>query len=89
MGTLRRSFLRLLSFFRSDRAEKDLAREIDAHLRLLEDTFITQGMQRDEARRAARRAFGGSSRRRSNIGTRGRSAGCTDRRWTSSSVSGC
>lgn len=57
--SLRRFLLRLLSFFRAGRAEADLAREIDAHLQLLEDKFLAQGMSRDEARFAARRAFGG------------------------------
>jgi len=39
--------------------EADLAREINAHLRLLEDKFTAQGMSRDDARAAAKRAFGG------------------------------
>jgi putative ABC transport system permease protein len=56
---MRRVALRLLSFFRSNRAETELAREIKAHLRLLEDGFIAEGMSADEARYAARRAFGG------------------------------
>jgi putative ABC transport system permease protein len=56
---IRRFFLRLAAFFRSDRAEAELAREIDAHLRLLEDMFIAKGMSAEEARYAARRAFGG------------------------------
>jgi predicted permease len=56
---MRRVALRLLSFFRSNRAETELAREINAHLRLLEDQFIAQGMTAVEARYAARRAFGG------------------------------
>jgi putative ABC transport system permease protein len=59
MTSLRRFGRRLLAFFRSDRAETDLAREIDAHLQLLEDKFAAQGMPADEARYAARRAFGG------------------------------
>jgi putative ABC transport system permease protein len=59
MAALRRALLRLVSFFRADRAETDLAREIDAHLRLLEDTFVARGLSAGEARSAARRAFGG------------------------------
>ena len=43
----------------SDRAETDLAREIGSHLQLLEDEFVAKGMTRDDARFAARRAFGG------------------------------
>ena len=55
----RRVVLRLVSFFRSARAEADLAREIAAHLQLLEDQFVADGMTREDARYAARRAFGG------------------------------
>lgn len=59
MRVLRRALLRLLTVFRSGRAEADLAREIHAHLALLEDRFVAQGMTADEAHRAAKRAFGG------------------------------
>ena len=59
MSAVRRVSRRMLTFFRSSRAETELAREIDAHLRLLEDGFIAQGMSPDDARYAARRAFGG------------------------------
>src|SRR5262245_56834080 len=56
---MRRFLHRLLSFFRSTRHDAELTREIDAHLRLLEDNFIVQGMSAEAARVAARRAFGG------------------------------
>jgi predicted permease len=56
---IRRCILRLLSFFRSDAAEAQLSREIRSHLQLLEDEHIAKGMSRDDARMAARRAFGG------------------------------
>ncbi len=56
---MRRFLLRFTSFFRSGRAEAELSREIAAHLQLLEDQFMSQGMPADEARYAARRAFGG------------------------------
>ena len=59
MTAFRRFTLRLLSFFRLNRAEADLAREINAHLQLLEDEFVAKGMARGDARLAARRAFGG------------------------------
>ena len=59
MTTIRRFVLRLLSFFRPGAAEADLSREIHSHLQLLEDEFVSKGMPRDEARLAARRAFGG------------------------------
>src|ERR1041384_1556594 len=57
--SLRRFFLRLIILFRSGRAEAELSREIDSHLKLLEDKFIAEGMSAEEARFAARRAFGG------------------------------
>ena len=56
---MRRLILRLWALLRLRREEDDLAREINAHLRLLEDAFVVQGMTADEARYAARRAFGG------------------------------
>ena len=56
---VRRFFHRLAALFRSGRAESELAREINAHLQLAEDRFVEQGMTRDDARYAARRAFGG------------------------------
>jgi putative ABC transport system permease protein len=59
MTTIRRFVLRLLSFFRPGAAEAELSREIQSHLQLLEDEFVSKGMPRDDARLAARRAFGG------------------------------
>jgi putative ABC transport system permease protein len=59
MTTIRRFVLRLLSFFRTGAAEAELSREIHSHLQLLEDAFVSKGMPRDDARLAARRAFGG------------------------------
>jgi hypothetical protein len=56
---MRRTILRLLSSFRSSRAERELAREIRSHLQLLEDQYIASGMDAEAARYAARRAFGG------------------------------
>ncbi|HWF84394.1 MAG TPA: ABC transporter permease, partial [Vicinamibacterales bacterium] len=44
---------------RPSRAEPDLAREVAAHLAMMEDDFARRGLPRDEARLAARRAFGG------------------------------
>jgi len=56
---IRHLVLRLLTSIRGRRAETDLTREVAAHLQLLEDDFVSRGMSRDEARYAARRAFGG------------------------------
>lgn len=59
MTRLRRFLHRAIILFRPGKAESDLAREIDAHLQLLEDQFVAGGLTRDDARYAARRAFGG------------------------------
>src|SRR5689334_3201626 len=56
---MRRFFARLANAFRPHRLEADLAREIDAHVALLENDFRRRGLSADEARLAARRAFGG------------------------------
>src|SRR4051794_13385067 len=56
---MRHTLLRLLSSFRSSRAEREPAREIRAHLQLLEDQYVAKGMDADEAHYAALRAFGG------------------------------
>lgn len=57
--SLRRLFLRLYNVVRRGPAEQQLAREVASHLALLEDGFRARGMTPDEARAAARRAFGG------------------------------
>jgi predicted permease len=59
MPGIRRFFLRLITFFRASKADSDLTREINTHLRLLEDQFVAQGMTSKAARYAAKRAFGG------------------------------
>ena len=59
MGTLRRLLLRLLTVFRHGRSERELAHEVDAHLRELQRDFERRGLSPEEARRAARREFGG------------------------------
>jgi predicted permease len=59
MSTVRRFTRRLFAVLRHRRAEDDLARDVAAHLRLLEDGFVARGMDAEQARRAARRAFGG------------------------------
>ena len=59
LSDLRRGLLRLAAHVRSPRAESELSREVEAHLRLMEDDLVVRGMSREEARYAARRAFGG------------------------------
>lgn len=56
---MRRTLLRLLASFRARRADQELAREIRSHLQLLEDQYIASGLDAEEARYAALRAFGG------------------------------
>lgn len=58
MSFIRLFFHRLSASFRGFRSESDLGREINAHLQLLEDKFVAQGMSPEEARFAAKRAFG-------------------------------
>ena len=60
MAALRRLLWRLISSFRHGRAEDELSRELNAHLALLEERFRADGMAAEEARLAARRAFGGA-----------------------------
>jgi len=59
MGNLRRAALRLLTLFGHGRSERELAREIDAHLAELQQQFEARGLSPEHARAAARRAFGG------------------------------
>src|ERR1700760_1891125 len=59
MKRLRRFFLRVYLLFANSKVEAELAREIGAHLSLLEDEYLRQGMTPEEARRAARLAYGG------------------------------
>lgn len=49
---------RFVATFRGRHAEADLSREIQAHLQLMEDRFVAEGMSVEDARNAARRAFG-------------------------------
>src|SRR5581483_8223005 len=55
----RRFLAKLYCLFHWERAEQELAREVASHLALLEDDFQRGGMTAEEARLAARRAYGG------------------------------
>jgi predicted permease len=59
MKQLRRIFLKLCLVFTNSREEAELAKEIAAHLAFLEDDYLRQGMAPEQARQAARRAYGG------------------------------
>jgi macrolide transport system ATP-binding/permease protein len=50
---------KLLGYLCRGRAERELRREIDSHLALLQDEFERRGMPSGDARVAARRAYGG------------------------------
>jgi putative ABC transport system permease protein len=56
---MRRFFLRLLSLVRGRHLEDELAREIDAHLVLIQDDLQRRGLSPEEARLEARRTYGG------------------------------
>ena len=55
---MRQFILRLIDTFRPKTADDDLAREVTAHLALLEDEYRRRGLTPDDARLAARRAIG-------------------------------
>jgi putative ABC transport system permease protein len=59
MISFRRLLARFKGLFSNARVEKELEREINSHLTLLEDDFLRKGMGAEEARAAARRAYGG------------------------------
>jgi macrolide transport system ATP-binding/permease protein len=59
MARLRRIAARIRNLFRNHRAEEELAREVQSHLVLLADDFERRGMPPEEARLAAKRAYGG------------------------------
>jgi putative ABC transport system permease protein len=59
MAGLRQFIQRLFSVFRHGSAERELSREIDSHLTMLEEEFAAKGLSRPDAKLAARRAFGG------------------------------
>src|SRR6476646_2111352 len=59
MKHLRRILLKFYLFFANSKVEAELAREIGAHLALLKDEYLRRGMTPEDARRAARLAYGG------------------------------
>src|SRR5260370_11444188 len=59
MKHVRRIFLKFYLLFANSKVEAEPAREIGAHLALLEDEYLRQGMTPEDARRAARLAYGG------------------------------
>jgi putative ABC transport system permease protein len=59
MWRIRILLLRLVNTVWRGRAERQLSREIEAHLAILEDDFRRRGLTPEAARLAARREFGG------------------------------
>ena len=58
MPRLRRILAKIRDRLRSRRVEAELAREIASHLGLLEEEYLRRGMTPEDARRAARQAYG-------------------------------
>ena len=56
---MRRFLSRFANLFRGRDADREMTREIDAHLTLLQDEFERHGMSQEDARRAAHSAYGG------------------------------
>jgi putative ABC transport system permease protein len=56
---MRRFFARLAALVRFGKADRELEREIESHLALLQDKFERRGLTPVEARLAARRSYGG------------------------------
>lgn len=59
MSRARRILSKFRDLFRNNRVEEELEREITSHLILLADDFERRGMSPEEARLAAKRAYGG------------------------------
>ena len=60
-STLRALAARVLGLFSTRKQDRDFDEEMHAHLRLLTDRFVAQGMSRTDAGAAARRQFGNST----------------------------
>jgi predicted permease len=56
---MRRLWAKFLNLILPSRAEREMEREMRAHLALITDKFIRQGMSNEDAELAARRAYGG------------------------------
>jgi putative ABC transport system permease protein len=56
---MRRFFNRLRNLLRGQTAERELSREIESHLAMLQEEYERRGLTTDDARHAAHRAYGG------------------------------
>ena len=59
MKHLRRFFLKFICFLPTPKRKRNWQEKLRAHLALLEDEYLRQGMPPEDARRAARLAYGG------------------------------
>ena len=59
MSALRIFWSRLVRMLRCRRSDQEMDAEFDSHLEMLAETKMRSGMTKEEARRAARREFGG------------------------------
>jgi putative ABC transport system permease protein len=59
---LRKLAMRLQAFLKSDRFDSEFSEELETHLAFLQDRFEQQGMDAQDARRAAERQLGGITR---------------------------
>lgn len=64
MRILRETWARIRYLFRRDRFGRDVAEELDVHLQMEVEANVERGMSSDQAREAARRAFGSRARLR-------------------------
>src|SRR5215472_12945747 len=56
---MRRFLAQVAILFRGRAAEREMSREIESHLALLEENFRARGLPPHEAKLAAQRAYGG------------------------------
>src|SRR6516225_1153064 len=56
---MRRLWAKFANLIRPGRADREMEREMEAHLALMAEEFARRGMPVEHAERAARRAYGG------------------------------
>ena len=71
-NSLREPFLRLLGSLQRRKFEREFDEEVQAHLSLLTERFIQQGLSAEEARYAAKRQFGGMTQMKNDLRERSR-----------------
>ena len=67
MWRMRQVLAKLRNFFRHQSAERELSRELEAHLALMEERLQQRGIDAGEARTEAKRAFGGVEQAKERI----------------------